>query len=113
LPGYTAADITFQFKATPPLTADFDGNDVVDDKDFALWEGDFMQNGDSDSDGDGDSDGIDFLAWQRGMGRDYSPAIAATVVPEPTSLALAIISALALFNHHRGNNYHRRNRDSY
>lgn len=101
LPGYTAADVTLRFNATPILTADFDGDDDVDDQDRLQWEGDFMLNADSDSDSDGDSDGIDFLAWQREFGSDISPATAVAVVPEPSSISLVIVSALTFLYSHR------------
>lgn len=50
------------------LTADFDGNNTVDDLDLAQWEGDFGVNGDSDADSDGDSDLADLLVWQEQFG---------------------------------------------
>ena len=95
-PGFTAAEITLQFAATPVMLADFDGDDDVDDQDYQRWEGDFALNGDSDADSDGDSDGLDFLAWQREMGSSSAAAVAAIVVPEPDAVVLVFSLALVM-----------------
>jgi len=99
--GYTPAEISFRFSASPLLHADFDGDDDVDGQDLLQWEGDFALNGNSDADGDGDSDGVDFLVWQREMGSDNSPAIVAAVVPEPGSGVIVIVSVLVIILCHR------------
>jgi len=67
---------------------------------------------DGDFDMDGDVDGSDFLAWQRGFPGTFdasdladwqtnyplaSPVASVTAVPEPGSLALALLAAIAAF----------------
>lgn len=92
LAGYTAAEITLQFGATPVLLADFDEDDDVDAQDFVRWEGDFGTNGDSDANGDGDSDGFDLLVWQREFGKDLSPPQTFYAIPEPMSAGLVTMT---------------------
>ena len=87
----------------PPalFTADFDEDGDVDAADLAQWQGDFRANEFSDADGD------DFLAWQQQLGsgpeavssaRPSSPQASTTaaVVPEPASLLLISLAALAI-----------------
>jgi hypothetical protein len=70
--------------------ADFDGDGAVDGDDLAWWRygAGFTRHGDAD--GDGDTDGNDLMIWQRGLGTGGAAA-----VPEPGSLALAIVLAAA------------------
>jgi autotransporter-associated beta strand protein len=79
-----------------PIPGDFDGNGFVDGADLAQWRGDFGGAG-SDADADGDSDGNDFLVWQRNLGLGTPPSVStAAAVPEPSSGALLVLSALAV-----------------
>jgi hypothetical protein len=64
------------------LSADFNGDRMVDAADLAQWRGDFGPSDESDADGDGDSDGSDFLAWQQQLDVAALSATAKTV-PEP------------------------------
>jgi hypothetical protein len=75
------------------ITADFNLDGYVDGADLALWQG-ASQGGTAagDADGDGDSDGRDFFAWQRQFGAGINPAATSVAVPEPSSLALFILS---------------------
>jgi hypothetical protein len=76
--------------ATSQPGGDFDGSGTVDSEDLASWRLAFGDGAASDADHDGDSDGNDFLAWQRDLGANVTPAAA---VPEP---AAALMNALAL-----------------
>ena len=96
LSGYTYAEITLQFNATPVLLADFDDDDDVDNADLLRWEGDFGSNSDSDADSDDDSDGFDFLIWQQETGSATTFPLATDRVPEPTSVVLMFAAMSAL-----------------
>ncbi len=76
------------------LPGDFDRDGDVDGADLAKWQTEFGINDGSDANVDGDSDGSDYLAWQANFGLDSSTAVAAQVVPEPTSAMLLLIGAL-------------------
>lgn len=79
---------------TPIIPADFDSNGTVDGVDLLQWESDYGINGDSDGDFDGDSDALDLLVWQRQAGAGANLA-AALVIPEPSTLGLCVVIALA------------------
>ncbi len=71
-----------------PLTADFDFDGDVDNVDLLIWEVTFGLAPVADADGDGDTDGNDFLIWQREF---TGPGpLAATTVPEPSTLMLLL-----------------------
>jgi hypothetical protein len=70
---------------------DFTGDGSVNGLDLAEWKAAFGATAEADGDGDGDSDGRDFLIWQRALG---TPPVA--VVPEPASLALAVLALFSL-----------------
>ncbi len=71
--------------------ADFNGDFQVDQIDLGIWH-DAYGNGDfADTDGDGDSDGRDYLQLQREFSGE--PFALAASVPEPTTLALTLLSA--------------------
>ena len=87
LAGYTLLTVGF-------IPGDFDGDGDVDGVDFGLWQvGYGMTSGatraDGDADGDGDVDGVDFGIWQT----NYTPP---GLVPEPTTMALLTLGALAV-----------------
>ena len=73
---------------------DFDGDGDVDNDDFVQWEGDFGLNAGSDANLDGVSDGHDFLIWQQQLGNGVTPAVAAHIVPEPTSCIMLLMGML-------------------
>ena len=75
--------------------SDFNFSRSVDDEDLAIWEAGFSSGGTShaegDADGDGDVDGFDFLRWQQ---EHTGPLSSLAAVPEPTTMALLLISGL-------------------
>ena len=87
------------------LAGDFDGNGDVDGDDFLAWQTGFgihagAQESDGDYDNDGDVDGDDFLGWQADFGSD-SGSSSSAVVPEPASMALVLVMAVAGMLAHR------------
>jgi autotransporter-associated beta strand protein len=80
----------------PPITpvpGDFDGNGLVNGDDFAIWQMNFptasdAMLGDGDADADGDVDGADFVVWQT----NFSLAPPTTIVPEPHSWVIVVIT---------------------
>ncbi|MDZ4659952.1 MAG: hypothetical protein SH868_20435 [Bythopirellula sp.] len=82
----------------PPITPgdyDFDGD--VDGRDFLIWQRAY---GTSDSMADGDDSGTvgpeDLVIWQDHYGETAPPVAASISVPEPASLALGVMSLLAM-----------------
>ena len=69
------------------MLADLNGDNVVDEIDFDLWE---LNYGTTNSDGDvnlnGLVDGQDFLIWQQQFGDFILSDLSA--IPEPSSLAI-------------------------
>jgi hypothetical protein len=74
---------------------DFDGDGDVDGADFVAWQTVFPSRvgGDDIGDHDGDVDGADFVVWQTNFPYTPSPA----TVPEPSTIALVLLSVPALF----------------
>jgi hypothetical protein len=84
------------------LGGDFLADGVVDSSDLAEWRGAFEIAATGDADFDGDTDGNDFLAWQRGVGKQgaqglFSPSAivvydqnSAVAIPEPAAAGLAL-----------------------
>ncbi len=80
-----------------PVGADFNGDGEVNALDLIIWENNFGATGPigsldglGDADGDGDVDGSDFFKIQQDFGITPPPPIA--VVPEPSTLALALLT---------------------
>lgn len=78
------------------IGSDFDNNDIVDGADLAILRANFgltpATQADGDADGDGIVDGSDFLKWQRQVGTN---PVFVSPVPEPSTVALALLTALA------------------
>jgi hypothetical protein len=75
--------------------ADFDDDDDVDGNDFLIWQrgqGVGTTNAQGDADDDDDVDGDDLAAWEAAFG---SSTVNAGAVPEPASMALAALGAVA------------------
>ena len=76
--------------------ADFNGDNMVDGADLALWQANLGTSGDiplpGDANRDGVVDGSDFLVWQRQQGAVISRATAQ--VPEPATLSLLLMATL-------------------
>lgn len=104
-PGYQPAEVTFRFKASPLLAADFNADSMVDSEDQKIWQQHFgmtdsVTHLDGDSDLDNDVDGADLLRWQRF--HSFSQETLATIsIPEPGSFLLLGIAALLLSAGHR------------
>jgi hypothetical protein len=88
--------------APPEINADFNGNEIVDAADFAVWRenlgtGTLQSQGDADGDGDVDND--DYGHWKATFGSMPGGGSVAgaggVAVPEPTSLVLLLGGALA------------------
>lgn len=84
-----------------PDAADFDEDGDVDNADLAAWRNGYGTNGSAehyhgDADGDSDVDGDDFLVWQKQFGNGVPATTAVAAVPEPTTILLATLAALAL-----------------
>ena len=86
------------------LEADFDHDGKVDESDWLIWEDGFgtlssADHTNGDADGDGDVDGLDFLKWQSQNGLSLvfpsSTSAATAAVPEPNTLLLIGITAMA------------------
>lgn len=98
--GYDSAEVTFQFEATPILTADFNDDASVDDLDLAIWGQHYGMSGEAtnsmgDANYDANVDGLDLLAWQRQFSNGQTPnSSAAILVPEPASLGLLALSSI-------------------
>ncbi|MGI9427823.1 MAG: PEP-CTERM sorting domain-containing protein [Bythopirellula sp.] len=80
--------------------ADFNVDGIVGEEDMAIWKGNYGLTGVAFGDGDANFDtfvgGPDFLAVQRHYGEDLSGGSAATAVPEPGTLLLAMAGTLAV-----------------
>lgn len=90
-------DVFWDPQATfvPAIPGDFDGNQIVDSDDLAIWRQGFgtiagagIPNGDTDN--DADVDGNDFLVWQRNFNTSLNAA--ATSVPEPATVWLFLFA---------------------
>jgi hypothetical protein len=87
-------DLVFYIQSTSTaLPGDFNGDGDVDGEDFAIWQSNFPKAtgalpGEGDGDGDGDVDGADFVVWQTNF--PFMPAAGASLVPEPSGLAIAV-----------------------
>jgi hypothetical protein len=86
----------------PPasLAGDFNGNNIVDGNDLAIWRTNFGAVGapttmQGNADSDADVDGHDFLIWQRNVGATAATSAALTI-PEPASAMLAALATAAV-----------------
>jgi glucose/arabinose dehydrogenase len=91
-----ASGLVFKMITDAVVSADFDGDGMVDADDLAIWKAGYGTAGPNNDDGDanldGSVDGMDFLAWQRQAGA--GPPAAS--VPEPSAAILAIGVGLAV-----------------
>ena len=81
-----------------PQNADFDDDDDVDGVDFLIWQRGFGAAGglsQGDANDDNAIDGADLGIWRSQFGS--SPGVvAASMIPEPSALALAVVSSTLL-----------------
>ncbi|MBA4107302.1 MAG: hypothetical protein C0485_16270 [Pirellula sp.] len=79
----------------PAFSADFNSDGKVDGADLTKWKQSFGGVG-ADANGDGVSNGTDFLIWQRQFGSGVPASAAIGAVPEPASIALIGLAAMAM-----------------
>ena len=91
---YDHLPVVVDFRVFEFTDSDFNFSRSVDSNDLAIWEAGFSASGTShaegDADGDGDVDGSDFLRWQKEFAGS-SLLDASAVVPEPTTLVIALV----------------------
>jgi len=78
-----------------PVSADFNGDEVVNGGDLDEWEAAYGVDDGADANHDGVSDGRDFLIWQR-QTSPGSPLAASEAVPEPSAFALYLLAVVGL-----------------
>ncbi len=84
-------------QSLPGLAGDYDGNFIVDEGDFALWQEQLALEGlQADGDASGHVGGGDYLLWQRHSGQLGLQRAGVTAVPEPTSVALLLSCIVTL-----------------
>jgi hypothetical protein len=81
------------------LESDFNSDERIDGDDFLIWETyfgvvdpfghDVHEFGDADE--DSDIDGNDFLIWQSEFGNTIAVAVTTAIIPEPTTILLAML----------------------
>jgi hypothetical protein len=88
--------------AIPDVVGDYDDDGDVDDADYAVWRTSFDQTVQNPGNGaDGNNNGIvdaaDYVVWRKQFGSGQSiGAGAVNLVPEPTSLGLALVTLHAI-----------------
>lgn len=99
---YSGNAFNWQYGGPPPLitvtillTADFDGNGMVDGADAAAWRASFARNSAADADRNGATNGADLLAWQRQLGRRMATPAVFAPVPEPAGGAILAVGLCA------------------
>ncbi len=84
-------------QSLPGLAGDYDGNFIVDEGDFALWQKQFGLEGlQADGDASGHVGGGDYLLWQSHSGQLEVQQTAIAAVPEPASVALLLSCIVTL-----------------
>ena len=91
---YDHLPVVVDFRVFEFADSDFNFSRSVESSDLAIWEAGYSATGTSraegDADGDGDVDGADFLRWQQKFAGSANQA-SSTVVPEPTTLVMALV----------------------
>ncbi len=105
---YVDLPVNSTLMAVERLLGDYDGNSIVDSRDYVIWRHFLGATGNglaADAAGphgapDGVVDNWDYLYWQANFGLSFGVAtgsVAAATVPEPTSLGLIFLLSLAVF----------------
>ncbi|WP_428306153.1 dockerin type I domain-containing protein [Lacipirellula sp.] len=86
--------------APPANNADFNGDNIVDGKDFLIWQRGFGLTGQpnkstGDANGDQNVDAADLAIWKTKFGGPPAADVAVAAVPEPAAFALAGVALLA------------------
>jgi hypothetical protein len=100
----TLAGVIIEYDSIAAHPGDFDSDGDVDGADFVAWQTNFPKaNGatlaQGDADGDGDVDGADFVVWQTNF--PFTPGPGSSPVPEPNSIVLSMLAALAALAYRR------------
>ena len=88
----TGDDFLYWQRGFQEVNPDFDGNQIVDQKDLDIWQVAYGRSTGGDANGNGRSNGIDFLEWQRRASMPSSSA----AVPEPAAGVLGLMAVLLL-----------------
>lgn len=100
-PGQTTAVGLDNFRLGALLPGDANNDQLVDGADYTLWADNYLSANvgfrKGDFTGDGIVDGADYVVWADHFAP--GPLLLASAVPEPSSLALAGISVIALLAH--------------
>jgi cyclophilin family peptidyl-prolyl cis-trans isomerase len=77
---------------------DFDGNGTVTTSDYVLWRETFGSKtlAEADGNGNGGVDLADYVTWRKAAGAAGASELSSSNVPEPTSVALILLSGLAI-----------------
>ena len=93
-------DLSITAPVTNPAFANFNGDTIVDGRDFLRWQRNLGKasatRSDGDADNDQDVDRADLTAWRYYFGNSVSAAEAVAVVPEPAAIIMAAIPVIAL-----------------
>lgn len=85
------------FIVTRPVSADFNGDGLVDAADYTIWRDTANSTTDlrADANGDGLIDGLDYNRWTSEYGSIVPPSFAVSV-PEPNGILLLCVGAVGL-----------------
>lgn len=92
IPDYDGNALTLTIAGS---VADFDFDGDVDEDDRLVWQQSLGTGDGADADFDGDTDGHDFLLWQREYTGSLNAVAGHSAVPEPSSMASAIVTCFA------------------
>ena len=105
----TGSAVFDNFVIRDGLVGDYDGDGVVDDADYDLWQAQFgstvTPGHGADGNRDGKVDAADYVAWRVNEGLSLfpgagalssEPGLASAVVPEPASLVFALLALPAV-----------------
>ena len=92
--------LAWWYGTAPPLTVagDYNGDQVVDAQDYAVWQSNFGDTVTAGTGADGNGDGVidaaDYVLWRKNVTAGSGASLAA--VPEPSSILLLVAGLLLL-----------------